>query len=156
MQRRRILMVVAGSGLGVALALAPRASKGDDMMHGGGMGDHMQMKPSATEPIASVWRSVKKREAELADLVKAKQLDKVHETAFAIRDLVAAMPEKSTGLKPEQNAKLAGNVKFVATLAQRLDAAGDAKDQAGTEGAFKQLQGVLSGIEGLYPAGTLE
>jgi len=47
-------------------------------------------------------------------------------------------------------------VKYVATLAERLDAAGDAKNQSATEASFKQLQSVLGAIEGLYPPEALQ
>ena len=103
-----------------------------------------------------LWRKIKSREEELGRLVQAKDLAKIHEVAFAIRDLVAAMPDQSAQLPPERLAKLNGNVKFVATLAERLDTTGDAQDQVGTEQNFKQLQSVLATIEALYPAGALE
>jgi hypothetical protein len=106
--------------------------------------------------VGELWRGVKSREAELSQLVQAKELGKVHESAFAIRDLVAAMPERSGQLSAEQQVKLKGNVKYVATLAERLDAAGDAKNQSATESSFKQLQAVLRTIEELYPSDALE
>ena len=106
--------------------------------------------------LGGLWQTVKTRENELSNLIKAKDLGKVHEVAFAIRDLVAQMPEKSGQLSAEQHAKLKGNVKYVATLAERLDKAGDAKDQTATEASFKQLQSVLGAIEGLYPPEALK
>ncbi|KXS30419.1 MAG: hypothetical protein AWT59_3454 [Candidatus Gallionella acididurans] len=48
-------------------------------------------------------------------------------------------------------AQVKANVQFVATLAQRLDATGDAKNKASTESNFKKLQGVLSAIRADYP-----
>ena len=121
-------------------------------------GAHHDMMPAKGAPatLASVWQSVKAHEGELGALIKAKELGKVHEIAFAIRDLVATLPEKSGQLPAEQQTKLKGQVKYVATLADRLDTAGDAKDQSAAEGAFKQLQTVLSGIEGLYPPEALK
>ena len=122
-------------------------------------GDHHEMaaKPAAAgESLAAVWRDVKTHEAELGQLVGSKKLEQVHEVAFAIRDLVATLPAKSQQLSAEQQTKLNGNVKFVATLAGRLDASGDANDQAATEAGFKQLQSVLASIEGIYPAEALK
>jgi hypothetical protein len=106
--------------------------------------------------VGELWHGVKSREAELSHLVQAKELGKVHEVAFALRDLVTAMPDQSVQLPPERLAKLKGNVKYVATLAERLDAAGDAKDQAATERNVKQLESVLAAIEALYPEGALK
>ncbi|MEO7437244.1 MAG: hypothetical protein ABI080_17340 [Candidatus Binatia bacterium] len=111
---------------------------------------------NADTSLSKIWTQVRTRETALADLITAKQLDKVHEAAFAVRDLVATMPAQSSTLSPASQSKLKSNVAFVVTLAGRLDAAGDAKDQAATEASFKQLQSVLTGIAGLYPAGTLE
>jgi hypothetical protein len=105
---------------------------------------------------ADLWRTVKTHETELQGLVESKDLGKVHEVAFAIRDSVAGMADQSPQLSPEQLTKLKGNVKYVATLAERLDASGDAKDQAATERNLKQLESVLSSIEALYPAGALK
>jgi hypothetical protein len=124
-------------------------------------GEHHEMaaksKPGPSpETVGGILQAVKAREGELETLIKAKELSTVHEVAFAIRDLVAALPEKSGQLSAEQQAKLKGNVKYVATIAERLDAAGDAKNQSATEAGFKQLQSVLGAIEGLYPPEALK
>jgi hypothetical protein len=114
-------------------------------------------KPVAgTETLGGLWRAVKAREGELNNIIAAKELGKVHEVAFAIRDLVAVLPEKSGQLSAEQQVTLKGNVKYVATLAERLDAAGDAKSQSAVESNFKQLRSVLGAIEGLYPPDALK
>lgn len=110
---------------------------------------------AGADTLGGLWQTVKARESELSDLIKAKDLGKVHEVAFAIRDVVAQMPEKSGQLPADQQAKLRGNAKYVATLAERLDKAGDAKDQTATEASFKQLQSVLGAIEALYPPDAL-
>lgn len=100
---------------------------------------------------AAVWRAIDK-ETELLDaLIKAGKFEEVHHRAFAIRDLVAALPARSGALPSDKLAKVKTNVQFVATLAQRLDATGDAKDKAGTASNFKKLQGVLSAIRADYP-----
>lgn len=106
--------------------------------------------------VAELWRTVKAHETELQRLVQGKDLGKVHEVAFAIRDSAAAMADQSPQLSPEEFTKLKGNIKYVATLAERLDASGDAKDQAATERNLKQLESVLTSIEALYPAGALK
>jgi hypothetical protein len=111
---------------------------------------------AGTKTVGELWRGVKVHETDLQRLVQAKDLANVHEVAFALRDLVAAMPDQSTQLPPEQLAKLKGNVKYVATLAERLDATGDAKDQPATERNLKQLESVLGAIEALYPEGALK
>jgi hypothetical protein len=106
--------------------------------------------------VGELWRAVKTEEAELGKLIKARDLEKVHEVAFSIRDRVAALPEKSTQLSGEQMAQLKANVKYVTTLAERLDKAGDSKDQAATEASLRQLQSVLGNIEKLYAPEALK
>ena len=75
----------------------------------------------------------------------------MHHHAFAIRDLVNALPDKSKDLAADKLGKLKEEAKFVAVLADRLDKAGDANDQAGTEANFKKLQTVLKEIQSLSP-----
>ena len=104
--------------------------------------------PATSEAI---WRSIDKETESLDALIQAGKFDEVHHSAFAIRDLVAALPSRSGSLPNDKLAQVKANVQFVATLAQRLDATGDAKDKAGTESNFKKLQGVLSAIRADYP-----
>ena len=100
---------------------------------------------------AATWRSIDKETELLNALIQAGKFEEVHHRAFAIRDLVAALPARSGSLPPDKLAQVKANVQFVATLAQRLDATGDAKDKAGTESNFRKLQGVLSAIRADYP-----
>ncbi len=100
---------------------------------------------------AAIVAEVKEHEAELGKLIAEKKLNKVHEVAFEIRDLVNALPEKSTGLAVDKVSKVKADAKFVDSLAERLDKTGDANDQAGTEANFKKLQSVLKQIESQYP-----
>lgn len=104
-------------------------------------------------PAAStaVWQAIDQQTSALSKAIQTGVFDEVHHRAFAIRDLVAALPSRSASLPPEKLAQVKANVQFVATLAQRLDDTGDAKDKAGTESNFKKLQGVLSVMRADYP-----
>ena len=62
------------------------------------------------------------------------------------RDLVAALPAHSPTLAAGDQSKLQGDIKFVSTLADRLDESGDAGDKAGTQASYDQLVQVLTGI----------
>ncbi len=104
--------------------------------------------PATSEAI---WRSIDKETELLEALIQAGKFEEVHHRAFAIRDLAAALPSRSGSLPPDKLAQVKANVQFVATLAQRLDATGDAKNKASTESNFKKLQGVLSAIRADYP-----
>ena len=154
MGHRRFGMVI-GCAVALGLVLAPAPASTHEGEHEEGA--HATGTNHAdTKSVGELWRGVKAHETELQRLVQAKDLGKVHEAAFALRDLVAAMPDQSAQLPPEQRAKLKGNVTYGATLAERLDASGDAKDQAATERNLKQLESVLTSIAALYPAGALK
>ncbi len=99
---------------------------------------------------AAIWQATDQQVAALSKAIQTEVFDEVHPRAFAIRDLVSALPSHSASLPPEKLAQVKASVQFVATLAERLDATGDAKDKAGTESNFKKLQGVLSVIRADY------
>ena len=96
--------------------------------------------------VDGIWLAIDKQSADLKAGIQANSLKDVHHQAFAIRDLVAALPERSKALAADEQAKLQGEVKFVATLADRLDATGDANDQAGAQANYDKLVTVLNGI----------
>lgn len=98
-----------------------------------------------------VWQAIDAKAAELKKTIDKGDLGQVHHEAFAIRDLVAALPARSGALAPEKLAKVASGVKFVATLAERLDASGDAKDAAATKQNFEKLSTVLASLRANYP-----
>jgi hypothetical protein len=98
----------------------------------------------------AILQAISEEETNLDKTITDKKLDDVHHHAFAIRDLVNALPEKSSDLAAEKMTKLKANAKFVTALATRLDESGDAKDQAATEANFKKLQGLLKQVKALY------
>jgi rubrerythrin len=113
--------------------------------------DEPEVKIKIPDTAAGILKEVKQHEEELSKTITDKKLDDVHHHAFAIRDLVNALPDKSNDLAADKLAKLKANAKFVTDLAKRLDESGDGKDQAGTEANFKKLQGILKQIRALYP-----
>lgn len=94
----------------------------------------------------AIWVAIDQHQSELRETIASGDLKNVHHHAFAIRDLVAALPSHSPPGTDEEQAKLKSDVQFVATLAERLDAAGDAGDKAGAQANFEQLNTVLTGI----------
>ncbi len=100
--------------------------------------------------LDALWKSIDAKSAELKITINRGALDQVHHQAYAIRDLVAALPGMSKSLAPERLAKVQAGVKFVATLAERLDATGDAKDAAGTKQNFEKLSNVLASLRSNY------
>ena len=98
------------------------------------------------ESADAIWLAINQHSAELKAAIDSGALGEVHHHAFAIRDLVAALPAHSPTLSAEDKAKLEGEVKFVKTLSERLDETGDAGDKAGTESNYETLVQVLDGI----------
>ena len=127
----------------LALALSGGLAVGHIAMAGG-----TEAAPKSTSPeiTVSIWQAIDAKSAALKKTIDAGKLDEVHHEAFAIRDLVAALPPHSTSLTADKLAKVRDGVKFVATLAARLDAAGDAKDMAGTQQNYAQLTKVLASL----------
>ena len=103
--------------------------------------------PATSEGI---WNAIDEKATELKTTIDSGKLENVHHEAFAIRDLVAALPSHSATLAADKLAKVKTSVKFVATLAERLDATGDAKDVAGTKDNFTKLKGILTSIRANY------
>ncbi len=93
-----------------------------------------------------IWTEIDAHSAELKATIDSGKLGEVHHHAFAIRDLVAALPAHSPTLAAGDQSKLQGDIKFVSTLADRLDESGDAGDKAGTQASYDQLVQVLTGI----------
>ena len=94
----------------------------------------------------AIWKSIDEQSSDLSKMIQSGSLGDVHHKAFAIRDLVAALPAHASGLPADAQSKLQSDVKFVATLATRLDAAGDGNDKAGAQDNYDKLVAVLKGI----------
>jgi hypothetical protein len=109
-----------------------------------------EAKTAIPETADAILLAIDTKSAELKKTIDSGALDEVHHQAFAIRDLVAALPAKSASLPADKLAKIRGNVKFVATLAERLDTTGDAKDMAGTKSNYAKLTTVLASIHSNY------
>jgi len=101
---------------------------------------------------AEIWKAIDTHLGELRADIKKGALKNVHKHAFAIRDLVRGLPHHSPELSAEALAKVTSQVKFVDTLAERLDQTGDANDKAGTEDNLAKLEATLKSIRANYPA----
>ena len=142
---KRTALITSLLALAVSIWLLPSALAAEEHE------EHEGGKIKIPDTAAGILKEVKEHEQELGKIIADKKLDKVHEVAFEIRDLVKALPDKSKDLESEKLGKLKANAKFIASLADRLDKSGDANDQAGTEANFKKLQGLLKEIRSLYP-----
>ncbi len=142
---KKIVIAVLTLGLGVMPLLRTAEAH-----------EHDEGKPEKIpDTVAGIWNEVNEHEAELGKIIADKKLDQVHEVAYEIRDMVNALPDKSKDLPAEKLVKVKACTKYVADIATRLDASGDAGDQASTEANFKKLQSFLKTIAAQYPAGVL-
>lgn len=141
---KKTTLITSLLAVAVSVWLAPLAMAADEKAEA-------EMKTVIPETVGGIWQAVTNQEAELGKTITDKKLDDVHHHAFAIRDLVNALPEKSMSLKADDLAKLKKDAKFVAALADRLDKSGDDKDQAATEANFTKLETVLKEVKSLYP-----
>jgi rubrerythrin len=138
------IVVVGLLGLALGICRLPMAAAAEESEHKEG-----EAKIPAT--ISGIWAGVKEHEEELGKTIADKKLDKVHEAAFEIRDLVNALADTSTDLPADNLARVKSNARYVADIAKRLDESGDAGDQAATEANFKKMQDFLKTIEAQYP-----
>jgi len=117
--------------------------------------EHKEGAEKIPPTVGGIWAEVKEHEEQLGKLIVDKKLDKVHEVAFEIRDLVNALPDKSMDLPADKLAKLNSNAKYVAEIAKRLDESGDAGDAVNAKAQADRLAKLLEDIETLYPEGAL-
>lgn len=104
----------------------------------------------APDTPEAIWQAVDKETDEMAKLIEAGTISELHHHAFAVRDFVAALPAASASLPADKMDKVKSNSKFVATLAERLDAAGDGNDKAAAASNFRKLQDVLKTLRSNY------
>ena len=100
---------------------------------------------------AAIWQVVDTEMDAMAKMVNAGTIADLHQHAFTIRDLLAALPERSGSLPADKLAKVKSESKYVATLAERLDAAGDGNDKTAAATHLAKLQAVLKSIRENYP-----
>jgi hypothetical protein len=147
-------------GVAVSLLLwsfnaAPTFSA-DKKLEAGAKHEAMTEKLEIPKALPALWSAVITHQKDLHDVLAAKKLEDVHHHAFAVRDLVAAMPIKSSALTVEKKTALKKSVSRVASLAKLLDEAGDAGDSAKVASLVVKLDTELKAIEELYPAKDLK
>ncbi len=100
---------------------------------------------------SEIWQAIDSQVDETTKLIQAGTLKELHHHAFAIRDLVAGLPAHSASLPADKLAKVKSDGKFVATIAERLDTAGDSNDKAAAETNFGKLKNILATLRANYP-----
>jgi len=100
---------------------------------------------------AGIWQAINVHVKELHAAIALGKLNTVHQHAFAVRDLVRALPAHSANLSASALATVKSQTKYVDTLADRLDHSGDANDKAGTVDNARKLDAVLKALRAQYP-----
>ncbi|KTD64458.1 hypothetical protein [Legionella spiritensis] len=112
--------------------------------------DEQAQAQSIPTTIPAIWEAIDERATAINKALANNQLDTIHQHAFAIRDLVKALPGLSKNLSEEQLKNLQLNVGYTEQLAKRLDKTGDANDKKGTEANWQKLQKVIEQIRAIY------
>ena len=86
--------------------------------------------------VPEIWKIIQKQQVELVSTVAKKDLGEAHDHAFAIRDLVKALPAK---VAAEHKAKAEAGAKEITRLAAAIDKSGAAGAQKATEANAKKM-----------------
>jgi len=114
---------------------------------GGGGHSHFTKIPATVEEI---WKEIHKQQGKLTDTVAKKDLGEAHDHAFAIRDLVKALPTK---VPAENKAKTEESAKEIAKIAADIDKSGAAGAQKATETNVKKMETAIAALQSkLKPA----
>lgn len=139
----------------VWLGMTPESIAGDGHGHEGGHDAHHEAQPGAVgdddqRTATELWAAIDADVERLRQTIDGGRLADVHQTAFAIRDLVNELSAKSTDL-PEAKQKLLTNyVARVDEHAKNLDTYGDVGDAERTAAELGELEKRLWHMEKLY------
>ena len=100
---------------------------------GGGGHSHFTKIPAT---VPEIWKAIHKQQADLVSTVAKKDLGEAHDHAFAIRDLVKALPAR---VSVENKATAEAGAKEIAKLAADIDKSGAAGAQKATEANVKKM-----------------
>ena len=142
--------ILVALGLTAVLVLTiPSAVAQAAKAKGGETHSHFIKIPATVEGI---WLEIHKQQARLVSTVAKKDLGEAHDHAFAIRDLVKALPGK---VAPEHKSAAEAGAKEITKLAAAIDKSGAARAQKTTEASVKQLGEAVLALEAkLKPAGV--
>jgi hypothetical protein len=147
------------AALAAALLLLPmsairaRVGAGDEAVNQGN--GAAEGKLQIPEKLPELWDLVLQKQSALGEIIRAKELDRVHGTAFEIRDLVQATPGKSGGLSADNWRKLNESVGQVVSTTKLLDEYAGGWDQAKVEEQAARLGKLLTHVASLYPPSSL-
>jgi hypothetical protein len=94
--------------------------------------------------VDEIWKQIDKQQGKLAKVVEAKDLGEAHDHAFAIRDLVKALPTK---LPAENKSKAEESSKEITQIAAEIDKSGAAGAQKATEANVKKMTTAIAALK---------
>jgi hypothetical protein len=121
--------------------LAQEAKDKKPAQESGGGHSHFTKIPATVEDI---WKEIQKQQGKLASVVAKKDLGEAHDHAFAIRDLVKALPAK---VPAESKAKAEEGAKEITKLAADIDKSSAAKAQKTTEANVKKMDTAIAALQ---------
>jgi hypothetical protein len=108
---------------------------------GGSGHSHFTKIPEKQE---DVWKEIQKHKKLLGDVVTNKDLGEAHDHAFAIRDLVKALPGK---VQADLKTKVDESAKEITKIAADIDKSGAARAQKATEDNVKKMNDAIMALE---------
>lgn len=134
---KKTTLVAMGISAFIALTTnQTQAQEGKDKKsapEGGGGHSHFTKIPATVEEI---WKAIHKQQGKLVSVVAKKDLGEAHDHAFAIRDLVKALPAK---VSTEDKSKAEAGAKEITKIAADIDKSGAAGAQKATEANVKKM-----------------
>ena len=121
-------------------ALAQEAKDKKPAQEGGGH-SHFTKIPATVEDI---WKEIHQQQGKLAAVVAEKDLGEAHDPAFAIRDLVKALPDK---VPSDHKSAAKAGAKEIAKLASAIDKSGAAQAQKATEANVKKMDAAVAALK---------
>jgi len=110
-------------------------------VEGGEGHSHFTKIPATVEEI---WKEIHKQHGKLVSVVAKKDLGEAHDHAFAIRDLVKALPAK---VPAETKAKTEVASKEITKIAADIDKSGAAGAQKATEANVKKMEAAITALQ---------
>ena len=132
--------------LATATPILAQETKPDPAADGGGH-SHFTKIPAT---VPEIWKKIHQQQAELIKTVAKKDLGEAHDHAFAIRDLVKALPFK---VSAEHKSSAEAGAQEIRKLAADIDKSGAAGAQKATEASVKKLGEAIVALQSkLQPA----
>ena len=108
------------------------------------------------DAASKTWLQVEQAKVEMDVAMKEKNLDKVHNAATKIRDLVKTLPEQSAMLPEDKRKILDSHVKNIDELTGMMNGLVDSNDMKPVQEHQTAMNDALDMMKGVYPADTMQ